>query len=109
MKNILLCSSDALLVRNLYGILRDEGHVVDTVEHPALAVQKVLNGAFDVIILDSEPFGLSTEDAAQIIRSVRPDLPVICLGQECRHDAAYAVDSPLDVEAFKRKVHAVAV
>ncbi len=109
MKNILICSSDPLLIKNLYGVLRDEGFSVDTVEHPALAVQKVMGTAFDVLVLDSEPFGLSAEDAVQIIKSVKPDFQVLCVGSECRSTSAHAVDSPLDLAAFKRKVHAIAV
>ncbi len=107
MKNILLCTSDPLLVKNVYGFLRDEGYSVETVEHPALAVQKVMVGAFDVLVVDSEPFGLSAEDAVQIIRTVKPDLPVLCVGSECGEGPG--VDAPLDLEAFRRKVHAIGV
>jgi len=108
MKNILLCTSDPILIKNLYGALRDEGHIVDTVEHPALAVQKVIDGTYDVLVLDSDPFGLSSEDAVQIIRSVKPALPIVCLGTGSRCSSAHAVDSPLDLAAIKRTVHAIA-
>ena len=108
MKNILLCTSDPILIKNLYGALRDDGHAVDTVEHPALAVQKVLDGSFDALVLDSEPFGLSSEDAVHIIRSVKPSFPIICVGVECHCSSAHAVDSPLDLAAIKRTLHAVA-
>ncbi len=108
MKNILLCTSDPLLTRNLYGALRDEGHAVETVEHPALAVQKVMEGSFDVLVLDSEPFGLSSEDAVQIIRSVKPALPIICVAKECRCGSAHAVETPIDLAAIKRTVHTIA-
>ena len=108
MKNILLCSSDPILIKNLYGILRDDGYAVETVEHPALAVQRVMSGTLvDALVVDSEPFGLSAEDAVQIIRSVKPHLPILCVGSECRE--APGVDSPLDLEAFKRTVHAIGV
>ncbi len=109
MKNILLCTSDPMLIKNLYGVLRDEGYAVDTVEHPAFAVQKVMEGAFDVLIVDSEPFGLSTEDAVRIIRSIRPDLPILCTGSNEHCEGALGVGSPLDMEAFKRAFHATGV
>ena len=107
MKNILLCSSNPILIKSLYGVLRDEGYTVDTVEHPALAVQQVMNGAYDMMVVDSEPFGLSAEDAVQIIMTVKPGLPVLCVGRECDCATASGVNSPLDLEAFKRTVHAI--
>ncbi len=109
MKNILLCSSNPILVKSLYGVLRDEGYAVDTVEHPALAVQQVMNGAYDMLVVDSEPFGMSAEDAVQIIRSVKPNLPILCVGGDCGCDMAPGVSPPLDLEAFKRSVHAIVV
>jgi len=80
MKNILLCSSDKLLVRNLYGVLRDRGLSVDTVEHPAQAVRMVLGKRYAVAIVDIEPFGLSSREAREILRSVAPEMPVLTLG-----------------------------
>ena len=107
MKNILLCTSDPLLIKNLYGILRDEGFAVETVEHPALAVQKVIDGRFDVLVVDAEPFGLSAEDAEEIIRTVKPDMPILNIANQGAHVSG--VDTPLDLEAFKRTVHAMGV
>ncbi len=107
MKSILLCSSNPLLTKNLYAVLRDEGYAVETVEHPALAVQMVMAGSFDIMIVDSEPFGLSAEDAAQIIRSLKPDFPILSVGNEC--GMVPGVEKPLDLEEFKRTVHAIAV
>ena len=43
MKNILLCSSNPILVKSLYAILRDEGFYVATSEHPAFAVQMIMH------------------------------------------------------------------
>ena len=109
MKNILLCSSDPMLIKNLYGLLRDEGYEVETVEHPALAVQTVMDRAFDALVVDSEPFGLSAEDAVQIIRSVKPDLPILCMGGKRECGGAVGVETPLDLESFKRTIHSIAV
>jgi len=109
MKKILLCSSNPILIKNLYGMLRDEGHNVETVEHPALAVQKVMFGLCDLIIIDSEPFGLSTEDAVQIIKTVAPDLPIIYVGGVMNNGPSMAVDAPVDLEEFKRAIHSITV
>jgi DNA-binding NtrC family response regulator len=105
MKNILLCSSNALLIRNLYGVLRDE----ETVEHPALAVKKVLRAQYDFVIVDSEPFGMSAQEAAQIIKSVSPNMPIMIMGDEWENDHADGMAAPLDLEEFKRTVHSIAV
>jgi len=109
MKNIILCSSNPLLIKNVYGFLRDEGYTVDTVEHPALAVKKVLSGAFDLVIVDSEPFGMSAHEAAQVIRSVAPAMPVVIMGGEREKNLADGMGAPLDLEEFKRTIHSIAV
>jgi DNA-binding response OmpR family regulator len=108
MKKILLCSANPILIKSLYGVLRDEGYEVDIVEHPALAVQQVLVDGYGMMIVDSEPFGLSAEDAVQIIKLTKPDLPVLYVGSGA-HGAAPAVDPPVDLEEFKRTFHAIAV
>ena len=108
MKNIILCSSNPLLIKNVYGFLRDEGYAVDTVEHPALAVKKVLWGAYDLVIVDAEPFGMSAGEAAQVIRSVAPGMPVVIMGGEGGKDPA-GMGAPLDLEEFKRTIHNIAV
>jgi hypothetical protein len=66
-------------------------------------------GAFDIMVVDSEPFGLSAEDAVQIIRAVKPGFPVLCVGSECDCGAAPGVETPLDLEKFKRTMHSIAV
>lgn len=105
MKDILLCSSDALLVKNLYGVLRDLGFNVEVVEHPSQAVRTVLWKHCDLAIVDAEPFGLSSVDAEQIIRAVAPEMPVIALGAQGAGSAARSVD----LEDFTRTLHAFAV
>jgi DNA-binding response OmpR family regulator len=108
MKNIILCSSNPLLIKNVYGFLRDEGYTVDIVEHPALAVKKVLWGAYDLVIVDSEPFGMSAQEAAQVIRSVAPGMPVMIMGER-EKDLADGVGGQLDLEEFRRTIHSIAV
>jgi DNA-binding NtrC family response regulator len=109
MKNIILCSSNPILIKSLYGILRDEGYEVETIEHPAFAVQRVMSRRYDFIIIDSEPFGLSTEDAAEIIKTVAPDMPILLVGSGQGRERAQAVETPLDLELFKRTIHSIAV
>lgn len=109
MKNILLCSSNPLLIKNLYGVLRDEGHAVEIVEHPALAVKNVLQAHYDFVIVDSEPFGMSAREAAQIIKSVSPTMPIVVMGGEEEKDHADGMEALLDLEEFKRTIHSISV
>jgi len=108
MKNMLLCSSNPLLIKNLYGVLRDAGYAVETVEHPALAVKNVLRAQYDFVIVDSEPFGMSAQEAAQIISSVSPDMPIVIMRGDGEKDLADVIGM-LQNKEFKRKIHSIAV
>jgi CheY-like chemotaxis protein len=108
MKKILLCSANPILIKSLYGVLRDEGHEVDIVEHPALAVQRIIGNSYGMLIVDSEPFGLSAGDAVEIIKSQMPDLPVLYVGSG-EQDASPAIRAPMDLEELKRTIHSIAV
>ncbi len=109
MKKILLCSSNPILVKSLYGVLRDDGNSVEISEHPVLAVQMVMNNPYDVLIIDSEPFGMSAEDAAEIVRKVAPGVSILLVGKRQDAAAAQTAETPLDLEALRRTIHAVAV
>jgi len=109
MKNILLCSSNPLLIKSLYGVLRDEGYAVETVEHPALAVKKVLWSRYDFVIVDSEPFGMSAQEAAHVIRSVSPDMPIVIMGGEGEKDHAGGMGPLLDLAELKKTIHSIAI
>ncbi len=109
MKKIILCSSNPILVKSLYGILRDEGHCVETIEHPVFAVQMVMHDKYDLLIIDSEPFGLSAEDASEIIRTVAPGMSILFVGSRQDRTHVQAVETPIDLEEFKRTIHSIAV
>jgi DNA-binding response OmpR family regulator len=110
MKKILLCSSSPLLIKGLYASLRDEGYTVEDVEHPSLAVQKVLQGAYDLMIIDAEPFGLSAGDAARIVGAIAPGMPILGLGGEGGGglERLPLFRAPADLDAIKEIIHHVA-
>jgi len=108
MKKIILCSSNPLLIKSLYGMLRDEGCLVEEVEHPALAVQKVLKGAYDFMIVDAEPFGLSAEDAARIIKTIAPGMPILSIGGGAACDSLPMIRLPADLDAIKEMIQHIA-
>ncbi len=105
MLETLLCSNNPILVRSLYGILRDEGYCVDTADHPSLAVQMAFKKNYAALIIDSEPFGLSVEDAIRIIKTVLPAIVVILVGYDSLESDVLSIEAPLDLEQFKRAVH----
>ncbi len=105
MKDIILCSSNQILVRSLYGVLRDEGHCVEIIEHPAFAVQKIIQKHYDFILIDAEPFGLSAEDAVQIMTTLQPDIRILYLGTGDRSSDG----DELDLEELKRMIDSIAV
>jgi len=108
MKKIILCSSNPLLIKSLYGMLRDEGYAIEDVEHPALAVQKVLGGAYDFMIIDAEPFGLSAEDAARIIKTIAPEMPIFRVGGGVASDNLPMIRLPDDLDAIKELIQHIA-
>jgi DNA-binding NtrC family response regulator len=106
---LLLCSSNPILIKSMYGLLRDDGHAVETAEHPAFAVQKIIEKKFDGVIIDSEPFGLSAEDAVDIIKSVSPGIQVLFIGRSEAGTSSWSREMQLDLEEFRRSVHRIAV
>ncbi len=106
--NIILCSSNTIVAKSIYCVLRDAGHAVETVEYPAAAVQKVIGKKYDAVIIDADPFGLSREDAAEIIKAVAPDLPVLFVGSTSQ-GRFRTREWPLDLEALTKAIHNITV
>lgn len=105
MIEILLCSHNPLLIKNLYGIIRDEGYAVEIVDHPTLAVQKFMQKNYAFIIFDSGSFGLTAGEAVQIIRSLSSDIPILILGSTECSVSAEGLPIPLNLEEFKQSIH----
>jgi DNA-binding NtrC family response regulator len=108
MKKMLFCSANPLLIKSLYGMLRDEGYAIEDVEHPALAVKKVLVGPYSFMIVDTEPFGLSAEDGARIIKTIAPEMPIFCVGGEAACDTLPMIRLPADLDAIKKMIRHIA-
>jgi DNA-binding response OmpR family regulator len=104
MKDILICTHDPMLVKNLYGILRDQGCDVETADHCALAVQMALAREYDAVIIDSESFGLPVEDAATIIKTISPDTGIMIVGPAENDTDVVTLTIPVDLEEFKQTI-----
>lgn len=80
MKDLLICSSDPMFVKSIYGAIRSEGFNLEIVERTAMAVQRTLRKNYCAVIIDPGAIGLSAADAAEIIR--REGTPVIIPGKD---------------------------
>ncbi len=105
MDEILLCTHDPILIKNIYGFLRDDGHSVEIADHLALAVQMVLKNPYQAFIVDGRLFGLSADDAVQIMKMVSPEMPVIVVGGRCDRQDALFVGMPVDLEELRTLVN----
>ncbi len=107
MMNIILCSSNPILSKSIYCVLRDAGHMVESVEYPVAAVQKVMIKKYDVVVIDSDPFGLPAEDASRIIKAVAPDLPVLFVGETTEQGADRIGGAPVDLETITKAIQGI--
>jgi len=97
-ESILLCSQDPLLTKELYGPLSDFGYMVEIKEHAAEAIKCILGKSYLVVILDSRDVGLNVIEAANIIKSLSPDIYILMIGEHDNASDAYSVKKPEDLE-----------
>jgi len=107
MEDILLCTHDPILVKSLYGLLRDRGHEVEIADHLTLAVQMVLKSQYYAVIIDGKPFGLSVEDAVQIMKTVSPEMPVIVFGGPVSDTDSMSIRMPVDLEQLRELINSM--
>jgi len=106
-QNILLCTHNPMLIKGLYGILRDEGCDVDISDYPAHAVQQIMKNTYQVVIIDSHAFGMSAEDAVRVIKTVAPDIKVILVGCPEYEVDALSIKVPADLETVRSLIHGI--
>ena len=107
MNEILLCTHDPIFVKSLYGVLRDDGHTVEIADHLALAVQMILKDHYYAVIIDGKPFGLSVEDAVQIMKAVSPDMPIIVVGGPEGGADSLSIGIPVDLEELRELINSI--
>jgi DNA-binding NtrC family response regulator len=94
-----------MLIKALYGILRDEGCRVDISDYPAQAVQQIMKNTYEAVIIDSHAFGMSAEDAVRVIKTIAPDIKVILVGCPEYEADALSIKVPADLETVRSVVH----
>jgi DNA-binding response OmpR family regulator len=102
---ILLCTHNPISIKNIYGILRDEGFGVETADHPALAVRMVLEQSYSAVIIDAQPFGLPVGDATKIIKTVSPETTVILVGCNDDDQDGLGINMPMDLSELRNLIH----
>lgn len=106
MKDLLLCSQDSLLVKSIYGPLRDDGYRVETVEHHSDAVRSVLHSHYSAVVVDSKDIGLNVTETARIIKNIQKETVIVLIGEtdlftESLVDDLYIIDRPIDLDQLK--------
>ena len=61
-----------------------------------------------MMIVDAEPFGLSAEDAARIIRTIAPGMPILRVGGGAAFDDLPMIRLPDDLDAIKEMLQHIA-
>lgn len=102
MLKILLCSNDPIFIKNVCGVVLEEGFQPVFASHPAEAVSQSLNGKFCAAILDSGAVGMSAESAARIISMTNEDVTVVVVGQSAPNVNWITVAKPLDLLDLKQ-------
>ena len=105
--DILLCTQNPMLIKGLYGILRDEGYNVDLSDYPAHAVQQIIKNSYEAVIIDSQAFGMPAEDAVKAIKTIAPDIRVILIGYPEEETDSLGIKVPLDLEMLRDIVHSM--
>ena len=96
-----------MLIKGLYGILRDEGYNVDLSDYPAHAVQQIIKNSYGAVIIDSQAFGMPAEDAIKVIKTIAPDIRVILVGYPEDETDSLSIKVPIDLEKLRNLVHSM--
>jgi DNA-binding NtrC family response regulator len=103
-KSVLVLDDDAGMLRALTKVLTSEGLVVASTSDPVLAMQYLTGGnwTFDAIITDLRMPGLDGVEVLDIVKSRRPNIPVIII-TAYGTDEAQAAAARLGAAAYLEK------
>jgi DNA-binding NtrC family response regulator len=103
-KSVLVIDDDAGMLRALTKSLASEGLIVASTSDPSRAVEYLMSGdrKFDVIISDLRMPGLDGIEVLDIVKSRRPNIPVILVTAYGTHEAQAAA-TQLGAAAYLEK------
>lgn len=79
MARILVVDDEPEVLRAVGVVVEIEGHKPDLVSDSRLALTRILEGGYDVAIIDLMMPAMTGEELLQQVKAARPDFPVILL------------------------------
>ena len=107
---VLFASGDEYLKERVLEVLDKDRHHVVVADNCKDALEKLLDSDFDAIIFDHDLKELDSTDTMQLIKKIRPKLPLIVLSETISYESEvkiaklgvhFRLNKPLDEEVTK--------
>ena len=107
---VLFASGDEYLKERVLEVLDKDRHHVVVADNCKDVVEKLLDSDFDAIIFDHDLKELDSTDTMQLIKKIRPKLPIIVLSEAISYESEvkiaklgvhFRLNKPLDEEVTK--------
>lgn len=114
MPSILIVDDDQGQRTVLQTILKREGYTIDTAENGIIALEKIEDNLFDVVVSDMRMAQMSGRELLHEIKGRDPDLPVLivtayaevndAVDLVAREGAFYYLEKPIQIDALKKEI-----
>lgn len=114
MPSILIVDDDQGQRTVLQTILKREGYTIETAENGVVALEKIEDNLFDVVVSDMRMAQMSGRELLHEIKSKDPDLPVLivtayaeindAVDLVAREGAFYYLEKPIQIDALKKEI-----
>ena len=114
MPSILIVDDDQGQRTVLQTILRREGYTIETAENGIVALEKIEDNLFDVVVSDMRMAQMSGRELLHEIKRRDPDLPVLivtayaevndAVDLVAREGAFYYLEKPIQIDALKKEI-----
>lgn len=114
MPSILIVDDDQGQRTVLQTILKREGYTIETAENGVVALEKIQNSLFDVVVSDMRMAQMSGRELLHEIKNSDPDLPVLivtayaevndAVDLVAREGAFYYLEKPIQIDTLKKEI-----
>lgn len=114
MPSILIVDDDQGQRTVLQTILKREGYTIETAENGIVALEKIEDNLFDVVVSDMRMAQMSGRELLHEIKGRDPDLPVLivtayaevndAVDLVAREGAFYYLEKPIQIDALKKEI-----
>ncbi len=114
MRSILIVDDDQGQRTVLQTILKREGYTIETAENGIVALEKIEDNLFDVVVSDMRMAQMSGRELLHEIKGRDPDLPVLivtayaevndAVDLVAREGAFYYLEKPIQIDALKKEI-----